>query len=628
MAALTSSTPDAKPKTPASEGIRLGVLCMLVSLCGLGIIFYQANKALLYGVKTHLKDVANLAAIRIDGDAHKDLVHRDAIVTPAYEKACEPLLQLRKEIPNIYYVYTLTFEKDRPIFVLDTTYFIENQGDDSSFAYPREVYDDAPAEVYEAWKTTSTLTSKRTYTDKWGTFLSAFAPFRDSKGEVVGMVGIDISLKELNQRKRPLNIAFIIATISCLFGSFLIGTWRGRSHARLLNRESELHLARIAAEKSAIAARAGDQAKSDFLAIMSHEIRTPLNGVLGMAQSLLSTPLDDDQKNQVRTIDESGKLLLVILNDILDLSKIESKTLSLDCESTNILDLIHDSIDLHRKNAEQKQLSLTMEAAADAPTHVLGDTTRIRQILGNLISNAIKFTKQGSVTVRIDATDSRMARISIEDTGIGISQDSLCKLFIPFSQVDTSLHRATGGTGLGLAISYRLAILMKGNLTVESQEGKGSKFTLLLPIADSPDAPSKVEDAGPKYEIDPQLKVLVAEDTDINRRVVQVMLKQTGISAVFAEDGNDAVSKWREFQPDVILMDVQMPNLDGREATRLIRAECNHPTHPWIIALTGGVTEEDQQEAIKSGMNDFIAKPINKNAMMKALSQRGGNVRG
>lgn len=620
-----SEVQQSRRLSAAWEGIRMALLCMLVSVCGLWIVYQLSERALLLGLRAHLEDLALIVASEMDSEAHRSLEVSAEPGSPLYTQACEPLLRLRKQVPDIYYAYTLAFKDGRPVFVLDSTYFVKNQGDLTEIAMPGEVYKEAPEALWTAWKNKQVASCDQPYTDKWGTFVSAFAPFRDKGGGVCGIVGVDISVKQLALRQKPVRVALQLAAIACLAGSCVVGFLRARSYGRLVQRENELLMARADAERGERAARAGEQAKSVFLATMSHEIRTPLNGVLGMAEALSQTELTPVQREQVQAIRKSGKNLLVMLNDILDFSKIEVGTIAVYSEPVNLSELANDAADLYRASARNKGIDLIVEFSPDAPRHVMADPVRASQILGNLLSNAVKFTARGTVGLQISRAGA-MAVLSVRDTGIGIPADRMKDLFMPFSQLDSSLNRRAGGAGLGLAISRRLAELMGGTLTAESHEGIGSCFHFSLPIAEhGPEemvsAPVSVASAVSGLA---RLRVLVAEDVAINRQVAEFMLKRHGIVPVFAVDGVEAVAIWREQQPDVILMDVQMPNIDGREATRQIRAESGDPVHPWIIALTGGVTDHEREEAFKAGMNDFLTKPIDMAGIAAALAKVPG----
>jgi signal transduction histidine kinase/ActR/RegA family two-component response regulator len=374
-------------------------------------------------------------------------------------------------------------------------------------------------------------------------------------------------------------------------------------------------------------AEAASRAKSQFLANMSHEIRTPMNGVIGMAELLSATPLDASQRELTETIRSSGQILLAIINDILDLSTIESGQLTLDREPFPLGSVVSQAVKVVSPAASAKGLTLDVSADAAIPSHLIGDRLRLGQVLVNLLSNAVKFTESGRVTLYtrlVPATPERPAaiRVEVRDTGIGIERERLSRLFQPFEQGDASMSRRFGGTGLGLAISKRLVELMDGRLWGESQHGVGSTFILELPLraADIPSPPSRpVRAAVPDRKPVANFRLLIAEDNPINQRVAARMLQRLGYQADVVENGRLAVEAAEREHYDVIFMDVQMPELDGLEAARRIKARPGPA--PWIVALTAHALEEDRQQCLAAGMNDFVSKPVQLTELTAALDR-------
>ncbi len=390
---------------------------------------------------------------------------------------------------------------------------------------------------------------------------------------------------------------------------------------RKANEELKLNIQR--AEDLAGKAEAATRAKSEFLAVMSHELRTPLNGVLGFAELLSETPLDEEQLDYARTIRSSGDHLLGIVNDILDFSSIEKGTLSIDSARVSIPELIESACLTLRKTAAEKGLEFRCEKSPLVPEEITGDTRRIRQILINLLGNAVKFTRHGTVIFRIDPASiggRAFLKFSVTDSGPGISSDMLGRLFKPFSQADSTLHREFGGAGLGLAISQRLAEAMGGVITVESAPGRGSTFTFQLPQGSQPPAASVPV---PPEPVPPALKtgglVLVAEDDRVNSMLAGKMLSSLGFRVEHAVNGLEAVQAFVPGKYFAILMDMQMPEIDGIEAAQKIRAQESGERVP-IIALTANVSPGDREKCLAAGMNEFLSKPFKKAELAAKLA--------
>ena len=392
---------------------------------------------------------------------------------------------------------------------------------------------------------------------------------------------------------------------------------------RLLDRSrSALRQARQRAREGEVAAESANSAKSTFLATMSHEIRTPLNGVLGMAQAMAGDELSDRQRDRLSVIHRSGEALLAILNDVLDLSKIEAGKLELEQLEFELADVARGAYSAFTALANKKGLSFALDIEG-ARGRYLGDPTRLRQILYNLISNALKFTEQGEIRV-IAARRGEMLEISVADTGVGIAPESLCKLFAKFDQLDSSTTRRFGGTGLGLAICRELAQLMDGEINVESDLGLGSRFTLRVPL--SWVGEEKAAAAAVATRLEPTeiaLRVLAAEDNAINQLVLKTLLHQMGVDPTVVENGQLALDAWEAGDWDVILMDIQMPVMDGLTATAAIRnreADTGRPRTP-IVALTANAMAHQVEQYIAGGMDGHVAKPIQAADLFAALTR-------
>lgn len=373
-------------------------------------------------------------------------------------------------------------------------------------------------------------------------------------------------------------------------------------------------------------------AKSEFLANMSHEIRTPMNGVIGMNNLLQETELTEKQHELSDMIHQSAESLLRIINDILDFSKIEAGKMQMEQIPFNLHDTVKSATEIIGFSAKEKDLTLNVELDDHLPETLVGDPTRIRQVLLNFGSNAVKFTSSGSVTYNIDLVrqngSDMVVKFSVTDTGIGIPEKKQQQLFNAFSQADSSTTRKYGGTGLGLAICQKLANLMDGDIGVESTVDEGSTFWFTAHLKNSD---QKIDSSEKKQPIDQdftkrvraeQLTVLVAEDDQINQQVARRLLEKEGFEVVIVENGLETLEEIKQNSYDLLLMDVNMPEMDGLEATAKIRElEQGSGDHLPIIALTAGAMDGDRELCLEAGMDDYISKPIQKNALEKNLQR-------
>ena len=428
---------------------------------------------------------------------------------------------------------------------------------------------------------------------------------------------VQFEYRAMDKRGRERTFETLTAPVALADGPALLTVMRDVTRAR----ESSAALASAKAQ-----AESANLAKSHFLANMSHEIRTPLNGVLGMADLLRGTPLSAEQRRYCEAIASSGRGLRDLLGDILDLSKIEAGKVELEREDFNLSRVLADLVSAHSELARARGNAL--HAALELPEEARynGDALRLRQVLGNLLSNAVKFTENGRIELRAQALEARPGnarpwlRFTVKDTGIGISAETQARLFQPFSQADSSTTRQYGGTGLGLTISKHLVELMGGRIGVRSTPGAGSEFSVELPLEP---AQTRAQAQAQAVQAGASLAVLVVEDNDINQEVARAMLEVAGHRVEVAANGAEALKKCAQSHFDCVLMDCQMPGMDGYEATRRIRAREaeNGGVRVPIVALTANAMSGDRERCLAAGMDDFLAKPFDSAALLAALAR-------
>lgn len=393
--------------------------------------------------------------------------------------------------------------------------------------------------------------------------------------------------------------------------------WEAERHERLLRQQLAMKVRELAAEKERAESLA--RVRTTFLAKMSHEFRTPMNAVIGLSDVVLSsppqTPREQETWRYVHTMRDSARALLTLLNDILDLTKIDAQKLTLATAPFDLRRLLSSIFELLQPVAREQSVDFSLELSPEVPAWVAGDEARLRQVLVNLLSNALKFTDRGSVTLKVsgqrdEAREPRACTVTfcVEDTGRGMSADVVARLFRPFEQADEETRVRYGGTGLGLVISRQIVQAMGGDIRVDSQPGRGSTFafTLHLPTASAP-APS-TRDAPPGHTR--ALALLVVDDDPINRFVAETLLKRLGHKAEFATTGEEAVAAVLGGEYDAVFMDMQMPGMSGIDATRQIKRQLAGKRQPYIVAMTASAYEEDRSACLEAGMNDFISKPV------------------
>jgi signal transduction histidine kinase/ActR/RegA family two-component response regulator len=416
------------------------------------------------------------------------------------------------------------------------------------------------------------------------------------------------------------NVAIELAVGMAMLVVTSLKLWAGAHRAHI-----DEQVARADAEQRRVEAESAVAAKSAFVAMVSHELRTPISAILAGAAELERTT-EGAGRSHARLITDAGGMMRTLLNDLLDLAKLDAGRMSVETLAYDFRALMADQMRLWRAEAQKKGVKLRVEGAAKAPRWVEGDPTRLRQVLNNLLSNALKFTDHGAVTVRIDCTNTGNGslRLSLEviDTGAGMTDAQMDGLFKPFEQADTSIARTHGGTGLGLMISRQLARMMGGDIDVSSTYGQGSRFTVTLVVAAAEAVPAAVH--ADNASAHTAISVLVVDDHEINRRAMTLMLEPLAANVTTASCGADALTLLAERPFDVVLMDVHMPDMSGRDAVMRLRLAFGPNRHVPVIAVTGATEQQDVDACLAAGMNDWVAKPIDAGQLYNALARQLG----
>lgn len=557
---------------------------------------------------------------------------------PTYLKLCEAFERIGEHGINISSVYSMRFKN------ADMAYFVVAPGGDENENGVIDP-DERPSPIGEEYACSYTMrdvyenhagaVNTVAFRDEWGVWISAFEPLWTPDGEFDGMVGVDFKAAlwyDNIQKAKFYPYCFYIAVLAVFFGGLAMISRLQNSGEKLQDYAHELNITIASLTAARQEAERAAKVKSDFLANMSHEIRTPMNAILGMTHLALQTELTPKQSMYLENVESSATLLLRIINDVLDFSKIEAGKMVMEHRPFLLRNVIIGLESIVGELARRKAVTLELKCEEDIPNRLRGDSIRLQQVLVNLLTNAIKFTKEGTITLEVKSTTSpqqqekdkrTILQFSVRDSGIGMTEAQTKSLFKPFTQADTSTTRKYGGTGLGLAICKSIVRMMNGKIWCTSKPGAGSTFifTAQFDLALSDEMSSviaRAKTANAKEAVDENralsqisgAKILLAEDNKINQMVAKELLEMKGFKVDVADNGHIALEMLERGEYALVLMDIQMPEMDGLEAARKIRQNPKYTGLP-IIAMTAHALSGDHEISLSAGMNDHITKPIN-----------------
>ncbi len=587
-------------------------------------LYDRATSALEHEVLQGTLNVAQSAVSTLDPAALNDLQRPEMEQSPSYQRNFLPLHRLLSYLHGVRYLYTARLVGDQVVFLVDGTPPGDADRDGvDDHAYLLSPYPETPSELLTCLRDGKPITTPTPYTDKWGTFVSAYVPVTDATGDTVACLGVDLDAKSYVDRISTVHYASMTTTVFLSIVSlvvfFLVRRMMAIQQQHTLATAalvSSLRTSNTELDKARTQAEAANQAKSAFLATMSHEIRSPLHAILGFNRLAQQRAVDPDLRAILKRTDQGAQLLLEVINDILDLSKAESGKIVLESIPIDIEETLQAPFHMATELAREKGLQMTYDIPENIPW-VIGDPTRLRQIAMNLLGNAVKFTDQGTVGLHVALENEQTLILQVSDTGIGMPPERIQRLGTPFEQADSTIARKYGGTGLGWSITHTLVALMKGTWSVQSEVGKGTIVTLWFPVTPC-QAPIPPPTAAP-----PEIagrRILVVDDNPVNQLLATAVLEHWSCMVETATSGREALEKLtRNSRFDVVLMDVQMPELDGLETTRQIR-KFPHCARLPIIGVSANGQAEDQTLATAAGMSEYLIKPYTHTALLHALT--------
>ena len=599
---------------PIASGLLVATVLFVSSLISIAGMRHTARIAIDQQVRHNLSRMASMTAATIDASAHSTLTDPTQEEGEAYKALNRPLAAAIKGAETVRFIYTLRAVGDDLCFVLDGTPIGDTDNDgieDHSFLM--DVYEDPDPAAWEAYHSEGIAITREPHSDRWGTFLSGFAPIRLEDGTIDGVVGVDISADQYHAQLARVNLATQLALIPGGLLSILAGVgvwWVSRRFVRY---------AQQIVEHREDAIRANN-AKSSLLASISHELRTPLNAIIGFVGVA-----GDERCNRIEradatdTIRHNAEHLLTLINDLLDISKAEAGMITIEPAPVDLPELIERAVEPLRFNAEQKQIGFVLEGIDTLPERVILDRTRVRQILLNLLSNAVKFTDKGHVKLRV-RTEASTLEMCVQDTGPGISAKDIEVLFSPFTQLGSRESRMKG-TGLGLTITHKLTKLMGGEISVDSKQGQGTLFRVRIPYRDAEPASERhAHDARADWDLLKGVRVAIAEDGTDNMRLLKMIFKRSGASTIEYHNGEEALAGilCDADHADILITDWDMPVLNGEGLVRKLReAGWTRP----IISLTAHAMPEQQRLCLSVGCDAHMTKPINAKRLIETCAE-------